>query len=107
MFEIARPIGNLCSSEGRIYRVVQKTDPLVYFDDNFGKYGLILTIFSLLQQENLGHTKFKLFQPPHLYYVATLPSETNTDAGINVTITSLLCLCIICYTLMLLIIYIG
>jgi len=23
------------------YRVVQKTDPLVYFDDNFGKYGLI------------------------------------------------------------------
>jgi len=31
--------------------VVQKTDPLVYFDDNFGKYGPILTIFSLLQQE--------------------------------------------------------
>ena len=26
----------------------KKTDPLVYFDDNFGKYGLILTIFSLL-----------------------------------------------------------
>jgi len=24
-----------------IYRVVQKTDPLVYFDDNFGKYRLI------------------------------------------------------------------
>jgi len=23
------------------YRVVQKTDPLVYFDDNFGKYGPI------------------------------------------------------------------
>ena len=33
--------------------------------------------------------------------VATLPSETNIDAGINVTITSLLCLCIICYILML------
>jgi len=33
------------------YRVFQKTDPLVYFDDNFGKYGPILTIFSLLQQE--------------------------------------------------------
>jgi len=29
----------------------KKTDPLVYFDDNFGKYGPILTIFSLLQQE--------------------------------------------------------
>ena len=23
------------------YRVVQKSDPLVYFDDNFGKYGPI------------------------------------------------------------------
>jgi len=33
------------------YRVSQKTDPLVYFDDNFGKYGYgpILTTFSLLQ----------------------------------------------------------
>jgi len=29
----------------------KKTDPLVYFDDNFGKYGPILTIFSLLQQD--------------------------------------------------------
>jgi len=29
----------------------KKADPLVYFDDNFGKYGPILTIFSLLQQE--------------------------------------------------------
>jgi len=29
----------------------KKTDPLVYFDDNFGKYGPILIIFSLLQQE--------------------------------------------------------
>jgi len=34
--------------------VFQKTDPLDYFDDNFGKNGLILTIFSLLQQENYG-----------------------------------------------------
>jgi len=34
-----------------MYRVFQKTDPLVYFDDNFGKYGPILIIFSLLQQE--------------------------------------------------------
>jgi len=30
----------------------KKTDPLDYFDDNFGKYGPILTIFSPLQQEN-------------------------------------------------------
>ena len=40
-----------------IYRVFQKTDPLVYFDDNFGKYGPILTIFSLLQQEIHGAHK--------------------------------------------------
>ena len=26
----------------------KKTDPLDYFDDNFGKYGQILTMFSLL-----------------------------------------------------------
>ena len=37
------------------YRVFQKTDPLVYFDDNFGKYGPILTIFSMLQQEFMLH----------------------------------------------------
>jgi len=36
---------------GEIYRVFQKTDPLDYFDDNFGKYGPILTIFLLFQQE--------------------------------------------------------
>jgi len=36
--------------------------------------------FSLLQPENYGAQKLKLFQPPHLYYLATLPSETNTDA---------------------------
>jgi len=58
-------------------------DPLVYFDDNFGKYGPILTIFFTVTTRNLWRTKFKLLQPPHLYYVATLPSETNTDTGIN------------------------
>ena len=50
--------------------------PCVYFDDNFGKYGPILTVFSLLQQEIYEAQKLS-------YYVATLPSETNTDAGIN------------------------
>jgi len=30
--------------------VPKKVDPLVHFDDNFGKYGPILTILSLLQQ---------------------------------------------------------
>jgi len=60
----------------------KKTDPLVYFDDNFGKYGAILTIFSLLQQEIYEAHKLSYFS--HLfYYVVTLPMETNTDAGIN------------------------
>jgi len=44
-----------------MYRVFQKTDPLDYFDDNFGKYGLILTIFSLLQQENYGTQNLSYF----------------------------------------------
>ena len=45
----------------------QKTDPLVYFDDNFGKYGLILTIFSLLQQEI--HDTQKLSSFSHLTFI--------------------------------------
>jgi len=36
-------------------------DPLVYFDDNFGKYGPILTIFSLLQQEIYEAQKLRYF----------------------------------------------
>jgi len=62
----------------------KKTDPLIYFDDNFVKYGPILTIFSPLQQEIYGAQKLSYFShAPHLYYVATLPSETNTDACIS------------------------
>ena len=48
----------------------QKTDPLVYFDDNFGKYGLILTIFSLLQQEIYGTQKLSYFS--HLTFIMLL-----------------------------------
>ena len=44
-----------------IYRVFQKNGPLVYFDDNFSKYGPILTIFSLLQQEIYGAQKLSHF----------------------------------------------
>jgi len=44
-----------------------KTDPLVYFDDNFGKYGLILIIFSLLQQEIHVTQKFSYFS--HLTFI--------------------------------------
>ena len=32
-------------------------DPLVYFDNNFGKYGLILTNFLLLQQKTYDAQK--------------------------------------------------
>jgi len=45
----------------------KKTDPLVYFDDNFGKYGPIKTFFSPLKQEIYEAQKLK----------------ANTDAGIN------------------------
>ena len=36
--------------------------------------------FFTVTTRKLWRTKFKLLQPPHLYYDATLPSETNTDA---------------------------
>jgi len=39
--------------------------------------------FFTVTTRKLWRTKFKSFQAPHLYYVATLPSKTNTDAGIN------------------------
>jgi len=45
----------------------KKTDPLVYFDDNFGTYGPILTIFSLLQQENHDAQKLSYFS--HLTFI--------------------------------------
>jgi len=47
--------------------VFQKTDPLVYFDDNFNKYGPILTIFSLLQQEIRDTQKLSYFS--HLTFI--------------------------------------
>jgi len=50
-----------------IYRVFQKTDPLVYFDDNFSRYGPILTIFSLLRQEIYDTQKLSYFS--HLTFI--------------------------------------
>jgi len=53
--------------------VFQKTDHLVYFDDNFGKYGLILTIFSLLQEiydtQKLSYFSHFIFITLPLYQV--------------------------------------
>ena len=46
---------------------VPKNGPLVYFDNNFGKYGPILTIFSLLQQEIYGTQKLSYFS--HLTFI--------------------------------------
>ena len=50
-----------------IQGVPKKTDPLDYFDDNFSKYGLILTIFWLLQQENYGAQNLRYFS--HLTFI--------------------------------------
>jgi len=41
--------------------VFQKNEPPGFFDDNFGKCGLILTIFVTVTTRKLWHTKFKLF----------------------------------------------
>ena len=45
----------------------KKNGPLVYCDDNFGKYGPILTIFSLLQQEIYEAHKLSYFS--HLTFI--------------------------------------
>jgi len=50
--------------------VPKKPDPLAYFDDNFGKYGPILTIFSLLQHEIQGTQKLSYFS--HLTFIMML-----------------------------------
>ena len=50
-----------------IQGVPKKTDPLVNFDDNFSKYGPILTIFSLLQQEIYDAQKLSYFS--HLTFI--------------------------------------
>jgi len=55
----------------------KKRTPLFYFDDNFGKYGPILTIFSLLQQEIYEAQKLRYFS--HLTFIMLplyLPKQT-------------------------------
>ena len=51
----------------RLYRVFQKTDPLICFCNNFGKCTPILILFSLLQQENYGTQNLRYFS--HLTFV--------------------------------------
>jgi len=45
----------------------KKTDPLDYFDDNFGKCTPILIFFSLLQQENYDAQNWSYFS--HLTFI--------------------------------------
>ena len=59
--------GRMYTHTAVLYRVVQKNGPLVYFDDNFCKYGPILTIFSLLQQEIYEAQKLSHFS--HLTFI--------------------------------------
>jgi len=66
-----------------MYRVFQKTDSLVYFDDNFGKYGPILTIFLLLQQEIHDTQKLSYFN--HLTFIM-LPLYLAKQALILVSV---------------------
>ena len=51
----------------RFYRVFQKNGPPDYFDDNISKYGPILAIFSLLQQEIYEAQKLSYFS--HLTFI--------------------------------------
>jgi len=55
------------NSPKNIPGVPKKRTPLVYFDDNFCKYGPILTIFSPLQQEI--HDAHKLCYFSHLTFI--------------------------------------
>ena len=71
--KLADILFSLCVSTG----CSKKTDPLVYFDDNFGKYGSILTFFSLLQQEIYEAQKLSYFS--HLTFIMLplyLPKQT-------------------------------
>jgi len=56
--------GTGCTS---VQGVPKKTDPLVYFDDNFGIYRPISIIFSLLQQEIYDAQKLSYFS--HLTFI--------------------------------------
>ena len=49
--------------------------------------------FFTVTTRKLWRTKFKLFQPPYLYYVATLPSKTNTDA-VSMSLLRHYCVCV-------------
>ena len=50
--------------------------------------------FFTVTTRKLWCTKFMLLQPPHLYYVATLPSETNTDA-VSMSLLRHYCVCVL------------
>jgi len=70
-----------------IQGVPKKTDPLVYFDDNFGKYRPILIIFLLLQQEIYDAQKLSYFS--HLTFIMLplyLAKQTLMLVGLSMQI---------------------
>ena len=68
-------------------------DPLDYFDDNFGKYGLILTIFSPLQQENYGAQNLSYFS--HLTFIMLpLYLAKQTLMLVSMSILRRCCVCV-------------
>ena len=76
-----------------LYRVFQKNGPLDYFDDNFSKYGLILTIFSLLQQENYGAQNLSYFS--HLTFIMLpLYLEKQTLMQVSMSLLRHYCVCV-------------
>ena len=76
-----------------IYRVFQKNGPLDYFDDNFDKYGRILTIFSLLQQENYGAQNLSYFS--HLTFIMLpLYLAKQTPMQVSMSLLRHYCVCV-------------
>jgi len=71
----------------------KKRTRLDYFDDNFGKCGLILTIFSLLQQENYGAQNLSYFS--HLtFIVLPLYLAKQTLMLVSMSLLRHYCVCV-------------
>ena len=71
----------------------KKTDPLVNFDDNFGKHGPILTIFSLLQREIYGTQNLRYFS--HLTFIMlSLYLAKQTLMLVSMSLLRRYCVCV-------------
>ena len=75
--------------------VPKKRTPLDYFDDNFGKYALILSIFSLLQQENYDTQNLSYFS--HLTFIMLplyLAKQTLMLVSNSMSLLRRYCVCV-------------